>query len=357
MLEIINQLYPIIKNCNKGFDVTSVFSKISECHYRENFHSDIIAYYLQNDEVKERFIDWISTPSGSLDGKIEKISYKGGAVKRETSRIDITLLSHDEKKAIIIENKSNNACDQFNQLHNYISRLKEEGVEIEKILYLNKDSEKKPDIAALKEDDRRGIESILKVSNLQGFIDNVINPVIVQTSNIRLNGLSQEIRSLFQILIYKDMNVDKIIELIGNLNEPGNLDKLRDVIRAYDQIPDALAEYFKSYLTSQAPDYSIPGVYNKYCVIIESILIGSKVFTVDIWFSRDQVDFSFFIRKNNGNHADVELVRSRAGNSFPFNEFRDGRYRFYHENPLDIAGIKIKIDQLLQFLRKIQSLP
>ena len=61
MLKIINQLHPLIARSVKNLNFTSVFRDIAGYYYHENFHSDLLAHYLQNQEAKKHLIQWINT--------------------------------------------------------------------------------------------------------------------------------------------------------------------------------------------------------------------------------------------------------------------------------------------------------
>jgi hypothetical protein len=66
-------------------------------------------------------------------------------VNRELDRIDITIRDIKSKKAIIIENKINNAGDMPRQIPRYYKKLEEQGYSIDAIVYLVLFGSKQPD--------------------------------------------------------------------------------------------------------------------------------------------------------------------------------------------------------------------
>jgi len=126
MLEYLETLYQTVKTYKSSTNYNSIFKEISNYHYRENYHSDILALYLRHKEVKKEFILWLNNCLSDKDNRINYREYEDGSVEREEHRIDILLYSSDKRKAIIIENKSNNADDQPKQLFRYYSDLKKE---------------------------------------------------------------------------------------------------------------------------------------------------------------------------------------------------------------------------------------
>jgi hypothetical protein len=211
MLEFLGILYSIIEKYKSNDNYSSIFKEISGVFYYENYHSDILAYYLKNCSVKTEFISWLNNCIGS--NKIDPEEYIDGKVNREKNRIDITLLNENDSKAIIIENKSNNAGDQMKQLYRYYTKLIKSGINVEAIFYLNKYSNKLPDFSDLEESKIIEIKKILvcgKLIGVNSFVENVINKVIAVTNDIRLNGVSQEIRDLFFNVVYGEMNMENM---------------------------------------------------------------------------------------------------------------------------------------------------
>ena len=52
MLENLDDIYKIIGKYNSGENYVSIFKEISGIYYYENYHSDILAYYLRDENVK-----------------------------------------------------------------------------------------------------------------------------------------------------------------------------------------------------------------------------------------------------------------------------------------------------------------
>ena len=123
----------------------NIFSSISNVYYRENLHSDIIRLILDPSTPKignrkniKRFTDLlknIHTLEFELDKNI--------TVEREKGRIDV--LVHDDKNAIIIENKINNAPVLDDQIGRYYETVKKRNLDVKAIVYLTLTPDKKLD--------------------------------------------------------------------------------------------------------------------------------------------------------------------------------------------------------------------
>ena len=97
----------------------NLFHVISNLYYRENFHSDIIAFILDpnaNHGYKHLMLNSFIALLNRIGFNIDVANYYDAMVVREEARIDILIKSESNKRAIIIENKINNAGDMPRQL-------------------------------------------------------------------------------------------------------------------------------------------------------------------------------------------------------------------------------------------------
>lgn len=137
----------------------NIFPTISDSFYKENFHSDILKAFLSTnsqpgyvfgqhcdgDLYLQIFIDMVNVEREArnlppIDGEL----YSTAVVEREPHRIDI--LIKGEKHCIIIENKINDAPDMERQLPRYCEIMRNEGYEVDAIVYLTKTPEMFPDV-------------------------------------------------------------------------------------------------------------------------------------------------------------------------------------------------------------------
>ena len=243
----------------------SLFEMLTHSYKHENYHSDIIRYYLSYDFVVKKFIDWLNRSTvvfknhdgctTYLEKKIDFTLYKDIYVpERENGKRDITIYSNPDcnhkRHVIIIENKSNEAGDMDEQIQRYYSDLKNDFI-IDAILYLKKYFIELPkDIDSW--EDRKAISKILVVATLNrenGFVENLVNTVlkdlkssISDCDDYKILGLSEEIKSLFYILEYGEYEVDNMEQFIHYLFTSHNLSKLSNV---YRKLPDFIRNYFE----------------------------------------------------------------------------------------------------------------
>ena len=239
----------------------SFFKLISDKYYRENFHSDILKFLLENYATFfNSFLELIG---------VDENNYKNYEVIREEANIDI-LIKTDER-AIIIENKINRAPDQKSQIYRYYKYIKEyknlenenKKLEVDKIVYLTP-SESEPsknslgyDVDEKKEPKKNEYINDIKskFKNIVGFNDN--NNDIIYCLDKALESEEREDYRVFlkhYIDILKetgvgDMSViaNKFLEDIKEQSKSDKdiIDKLEYTREMIDNLPTARMNYWQ----------------------------------------------------------------------------------------------------------------
>ena len=242
------------------------FKIISNQYYKENFHSDILKFLLEN---YSNFFDNFLELIGADKNNYKNVS-KYDLVKREEGRIDVLIIG--ENHAIIIENKINWALDQDKQIYRYYKYVKE-GIklEVEKIVYLTplKDYPSKNSLGydvSEKDDPKRDeyikdIES--KLINVVAYssqdIDNetkYLLPCLENTLKKEVGEDRTEYRFFLKnyIDILKERGVQmmttstaasKFLEDIKNSIDDNIMSKITNTKEIFDNLQDARLDYFK----------------------------------------------------------------------------------------------------------------
>lgn len=150
--ENIKRYKDILKKQDKKLDF-NIFDIITDKWKKENFHSEILKFLLENYEVFfNNFLELINIK--------DKKEYLNAEITNEEARIDILIKS--EKKAIIVENKINWAKDMPEQLFRYYNECKySKGLEVDRIVYLSPNSSKEPADDSVKEIPKELIKTIV----------------------------------------------------------------------------------------------------------------------------------------------------------------------------------------------------
>lgn len=157
--ENIERYKDILKKQDKKLDF-NIFDIITDKWKKENFHSEILKFLLENYEVFfNNFLELINIK--------DKKEYLNAEITNEEARIDILIKS--EKKAIIVENKINWAPDQNEQLAKYYKKVKDEyKKEVEKIIYIVPSKDKNPDAQTFGEYEKEIKDRLEKIISFDG---------------------------------------------------------------------------------------------------------------------------------------------------------------------------------------------
>ena len=150
--ENIERYKDILKKQDKKLDF-NIFDIITDKWKKENLHSEILKFLLENYEVFfKNFLELINIK--------DKKEYLNAEITNEEARIDILIKS--ENKAIIVENKINWAKDMPEQLFRYYNECKySKGLEVDRIVYLSPNSSKEPSDDSVKEIPKELIKTIV----------------------------------------------------------------------------------------------------------------------------------------------------------------------------------------------------
>ena len=355
-LTALGKLAVIVSGYRSSNAERCVFRSISDAFYRENFHSDLLAYYLEEPLVKRKLIDWLNEGREEKDRLIYS-EYEYGKVMREDRRIDILLLSNDGSEAILIESKSNDADDQFRQLPRYVEALSRNNCETMAILYLTLSTTKNATTEDWTTDEVSAIRKLICPAKLVGggsFAEKLIDPVLQESNDIRLSGLSLEIKKLFHYLVYGDINMSTLAEFAAELKEGKNYDQLKQIIKAYNDLPRFWRDTYKHKIEDVFRKRPVGGtnvqigLYKQTCVYVDRIYIEGKHIAVDTVFSHDCVEISV-VGRAGCSENDIDGIKGSFGETWPFSDERDESLKRYIKrinSPFDEQAILSFLEQV-----------
>ena len=146
----------------------NLFAIISERYYQENLHSDILRALIDpkgKHQEKEKYLHLFLEFIRSHGAAVDLSEYSNAQVVREEGRVDLLIKDEVSKKAIIVENKINNAGDMPRQLPRYLEHVAK-GYHCDAIIYLRLNGDTPPDKTGCPPwtpNDRTQVEPLLKV--------------------------------------------------------------------------------------------------------------------------------------------------------------------------------------------------
>lgn len=289
----------------------NVFTLASDFYYRENFHSFIFASFLNPNEKHlegnkylHLFIDLLNKDNGKKHQiNIEKNDFGNSKVHIERHKIDILITDDLSKKAIIIENKINNAVDQFRQLPKYVNKIENE-YDVVAIVYLTLNSAKRPDKRDWTVKERKSIESSLKLipvfdtnHNKISLYNDWIIPSIILSQNINSSSILRQYGELIKYLNTNTMDTIALKKFYDTIQSDKNLETAISIRNMLNDLP----QYIANRIEERYKDACFPFVkiwrHKAIDVVFEGFEIGENYFKMDIWCFEDKYVVYFWEAK------------------------------------------------------------
>lgn len=142
----------------------NIFTIVSDLYYRENYHSDILRALLdpqsphgEGDKYLRLFLEFL-VGRGAL---LSVGNYGNATVVREQGRLDLLIADAISGRAIIVENKMNEAGDMPRQLPRYLEYVRNRNLTCDAIVYLRLNRDQQPDTKDWTADEVRDVHALL----------------------------------------------------------------------------------------------------------------------------------------------------------------------------------------------------
>lgn len=276
-------------------DSFNVFYLISDLYYRENFHSDIIAFLLDTTEKHgdgDKFLSaFISFLQDIGCERINQEDYKDATAVREEDRIDILIKSESSKRAIIIENKINDAGDMPRQLPRYYDYVTDElNYQVDAIVYLPLKHGKSPDQSDWTKVDEEHVLPLLKIipaydKSHYNIVDNWLYQLETLVSNVDVLSMIHQYSRLIKLLNSNVMDSVILEKFYNKIKEGNNLETVKSIRDMITDLPYYLArQIFDRYHYRCAPfsKVSIYSTGDPRAVIFEGIFFNDQYYKIDV---------------------------------------------------------------------------
>lgn len=315
---MIKQNYlKVVRNFNqKNYTNTSIgfnfFETISDTYYRENFHSDILQSLLNIKEFYRIFIEHIIEDKTTL----AHFNYNEVIIEREKGRIDVSIISVKYKKAIIIENKINNANDTFRQLPKYIEYFENRKFEIPLVIYLSIDGIKNPSKNDWTFEEKIKIEQIFKSMSAMKLSDKLSLEEILQATSNVISNIDHIVFMRQYLNLLKQLTKDKTSYTIMEkfYNEIKTKDELNELItlkKLINDLPKFRATRLKSIFENNYEPFDEVLIWKETTTYFNNLQINECNFALDIDCYEDYYDVSLFDRNCENNSTVLYLIKNK----------------------------------------------
>ena len=302
----------------KAFDKSNAFTLfevISSLYYRENFHSDLLAFFLDPNANHgygviglELFVEMINKKTNL---GIKASNYESAVVIREEGRIDILIKDDYTKHAIIVENKMNNAGDMDRQIPRYCDILDGQGFCIDAAIYLPMTRFKTPDTSSWRREDYRWQEKIVIIPAVSdnksvSLINDWLDVLSHQDINEDVASSIRQYCYLITKLSNQDMDKISFDKLYDYLMANDNLDTANSFVSMMNDLPKYLAQRIFDLYSDRCFPFSKVWIYKEADAVFEQCMIDGLYCKMDVWCDTRNFRIQFWAPTD----RDVSIVDS-----------------------------------------------
>lgn len=353
-----------IKNVDKSKAFT-VFEIISDLYYRENFHSDLIAFFLDPSQNHgmcllgiELLIDLIVKQTG---WQISIDNYEDATVVREQGRIDILIKDDYSRHAILVENKMNNAGDMDRQIPRYCDILEEQGYTVEAAIYLPMLKYKTPDKSTWKESDYRWLQKIVVIPAVSDVRELSLTKDWLMPLALRCNN--EDVASTLRQYVYlitktSNYNMDKISfdKLYAYLMDEDHLDIANSFVSMMNELPQYLAQRIIDTYSERCYPFDHIWPYKVIDAVFEKVMIEGVYFKMDVSCNSRTFNVLFWAPEDKDvsrleSYKSIKEFLQEKGITV-FDDYRVGKNKLSKDIPISTPP-EVFIDPILAQLRAV----
>lgn len=351
----------------------NAFKLVSDTFYRENFHSDVLAAFFdmrgahgEKSLFLHQFIELIkSCSSPRLAAAINTGDFLNYETPRESGRIDIRVQDLKSRKAIIVENKINNAGDQPHQLYRYLQDTKSLKFDVVAIIYLSLDGRKDPSMQDWGDEEKRAIEPILiplaavKDGKDPNLLKNWVYPCLQLTSSADALIILRQYGRLLQYLGANEMDYAIMKQFHDWLLKDTNYKRALTMRQMLGEIPSCICKMIMDkYRKPACAPFDYVYAWKPTYPVFADFRYGKGLLYIDFDCSEKQFSVQLYDR-NRDNGVDVvkqALTESRLLDEFRFNgSAGNGRFVKVFEFPSQEDALFSFIDKVLLGFRKLKD--
>ncbi|MBB6274039.1 hypothetical protein HDF26_004512 [Pedobacter cryoconitis] len=264
----------------------NLFTISSYNSYIENFHSDIISSLLSPVAAHKLgnaflflFIDYLNSIPGL---EINRNDFTNVEVTREKGKLDIWIKDLSSRRAIIIENKINNAMDMDNQLDRYWQYVETANYRVVAIIYLTLDGTKKaPPAEGAINQIIKNIEAFSSESN--NLINGWLEPCLHAASNLDSSTFIYQYIKLIKHLANRTMQTNTMEELYQFISAENGFKTLDTIVKMYSDLTTFRADKFSKQLIDYSP-FKKQFRYKPMYVLYDYYIYKDHRLKLDVWF-------------------------------------------------------------------------
>ena len=337
----------ILSKQRKPPESFNVFQLISDTYYKENFHSDILRYFIDPKEKHnegEKFLNIFFEMLKSAGKPIAQEAYKGARVVREEGRIDVLIETADGENAVIVENKMNNAGDMPRQLPRYYEYLQKRGCNVDAIVYMPLEKSKTPDTYNWSDTDKSNVNPLLVIIPAYdkaggiNLYDSWAIPAAKAATNENVRTTLSQYANLISILNTNIMDTVILKAFYEKLLQGNNMEIAQSVRNMMNDLPEYMAIRIQDMFINSCSPFSKVWRYKGNDTVFEGAVVNGVYLKLDIVCSENGYEMLFWTPNNNEQHLFENLIKEMRSLS-DFKQKEDGgqieqHFKFMEEERL-----------------------
>ena len=308
----------ILSKQRKPPESFNVFQLISDTYYKENFHSDILRFFLDPKEKHnegEKFLNIFFEMLKSAGKPIAEETYKGAEVVREEGRIDVLIKTADGRNAIIVENKMNNASDMPRQLPRYYKYLRDRECNVDAIVYMPLEKSKTPDTYNWSDTDKSNVNPLLVIipaSDKAGGVnlyDSWAMPAAKEAANENVRTTLIQYANLISFLNNNTMDTVIFKAFYEKLLQSNNLEIAQSVRNMINDLPEYMAIRIQDIFMNNCSPFSKVWRYKGSDTVFEGAVVDGVYLKLDIICSENGYEVLLWTPNENEQQLFENLIK------------------------------------------------
>ena len=296
----------------------NVFQLISDTYYKENFHSDILRFFLdprENHKEGNKFLFIFLEMIKKAGKPIEVEAYEDAEVVREEGRIDVLIKTSNGKNAIIVENKMNNAGDMPRQLPRYYEYLHGKGCHVDAIVYMPLEKSKTPDTYNWSDTDKTNVNPLLILipayDKLGGvnLCDSWAIPAAKVATHENVKSTLNQYANLISILNTNIMDTVILKAFYDNLLQGNNMEIAQSVRNMMNDLPEYMAIRIQDMFINCCSPFSKVWRYKGYDTVFEGAVVDGVYLKLDIICSENGYEVLLWTPNENEQQLFENLIK------------------------------------------------
>lgn len=338
----------------------NLFTLSSYNAYLENFHTDVIASFLNpkglHQEGDKFILLFIKFLNSKYDLAINADDFHNATVLREvgTTESHIDILIAGQSEAIIVENKINNADDMQNQIDRYYDIGINRGYKVKGIVYLTLEGVKQAP-KPIRKDAAEITKSIGAFSNLSNdLVEGWLFPCLTLCTNEDSKSLIFQYIKLIKHLAHKNMDTTIKENFYQFISDNDYLKNTPALINLINGIPAYRADKLVKALTDYSPFRKYFRWKDNY-PLYQDYFDGGFMYKLDFRFNSDGSVFMWFWIPEHEDEIGKNIVLSKLQSIGLENEFIEDRGGYIKTFNLDgnICTIADIDEAILLFTNKL----